>query len=152
MDTALITIDRSVRFPCSRWTKNFRVQLMSLIQNSLSFLAENLEQYPTDPDSIIRRICDRSFALQSYASQAHDALEDNAFPSDDVVTNAPPTTAESGMSNSPEIQEFCHASSPMTRLPIPEIPGVDSDVFKNLLMSWFYAGYYTAKAESSKPN
>ena len=31
--------------------------------------------------------------------------------------------------------------------PVPNFPGVDPDALKNLLMSWFYAGYYTAKSE-----
>ena len=31
--------------------------------------------------------------------------------------------------------------------PIPNIPGVDKEILTNLLMSWFYAGYYTGLAE-----
>lgn len=135
---------------------------MSIIQGSLQFLAENLLLSSTNMDSSTFNVRERSVRLQQYIVGATpDKFEENNGNDQSfIASDSPSATASSSFPAKPsqrlkgDISGSIGAPwpTPGNRIsgpPIPELPGVDADYVKNLLMSWFYAGYYTAKAEDS---
>jgi hypothetical protein len=79
---------------------------------------------------------------------SNEVLEDSASTSEEAVGTHVEAEATDQDEVLPEALESDHQAHPVMP-PVPHIEGVDSDVLKNLLMSWFYTGYYTAKAEMS---
>jgi len=118
--------------------------------DSLRFLADKLEEYEHQPKISIGEIEKRALQLRIYASNIaeHDSLE---YEEAAAATEEQVEPEESPID---EIEEEDHSqnipkSLPASLPPIPKIPGVDSDVLSNLLMSWFYTGYYTGLAEAN---
>lgn len=135
---------------------------MSIIQGSLQFLAENLLLSSTNMDSSSLNVRERSVALQQYTigATADEFEEENGNDQSFIASDIPSATASSSFPGKPPPKAKGDMSgsigapwpTPGNRIsgpPLPELPGVDADYVKNLLMSWFYAGYYTAKAEDS---
>jgi hypothetical protein len=135
---------------------------MSIIQGSLQFLAENLVLSSTNMDSSTQNVRERSVRLQQYTiGQTLDKFEEeNGKGQSFIASDIPSATASSSFPGNPsqkckdDIGGSIGAAWPtsgnrISGPPLPELPGVDADYVKNLLMSWFYAGYYTAKAEDS---
>jgi hypothetical protein len=125
---------------------------MSLLLDSLDFLASHISDSSSDPDLTVKRIRDRAYQIRCYTC-GNEVLE----------TGIPQTNPESSESENEQENEIIESEilpekvpetfAPESLLPpIPNIPGVDRDVLKNLLMSWFYTGYYTAKAETTRSN
>lgn len=120
---------------------------MSLLLNSLEFLKEQVTSYEDDSVAAIRRIRDRAYQIRSYASFNDvniTVLEDTG-----VCASGENNNYTEAANAKIEQADLAAASGNHSALlpPIPDIPGVDGDMLRNLLMSWFYAGYYTAKTE-----
>lgn len=137
---------------------------MSLVQGSLEFLAENLISSKANMDQSARDVRERSARLQQYRTgPGSDSFEVATENSKSLVESNIPCVAagpsfpphESNFDSSGAVAPPNTASPPdrnlLSSLPLPQLPGVDADILKNLLMSWFYAGYYTAKAEGPLP-
>jgi hypothetical protein len=115
--------------------------MATLLSESLEFLSHQILNYEKDPIDSLRLINERSLQLRMYARG-----EDLDNLSSSEVKDSSQSEPDEPKTNSDPIFEMPNE----TRFhlpPIPKIPGVDEDSFKNLLMSWFYAGYYTARAE-----
>jgi hypothetical protein len=115
---------------------------MSLLRDSLDFLQREISAAQLDEISAVERVRDRSRSLRMYSTEEPRVIE----PTNTQLTEH----RDDSDSHSVRPNEMNFASqTPAGALPpIPSIPGVDEDVLRNLLMSWFYAGYYTAKAEA----
>jgi len=127
--------------------KKFPASSMSLLRDSLDFLANELSQSQSSDDhaDITSRIRVRAFQLRVYANTSTEDfhVEESSTLSD--VSNSAKAKQHNAEKVGPQ------ADSPTIKHvmpPIPKIYGVDDDILRNLLMSWFYAGYYTGKAEA----
>jgi hypothetical protein len=131
--------------------------MASLLEDSLTFLSSQLEASNNDVQASVRNIKDRAFRLLEYSQQPSSSCD---------FAESPQVSTSVDVSNAPEIRnDFASrpdtcvgavntAESPVRPVvnslpPIPVFPGVDQDSLRNLLMSWFYVGYYTAKSETS---
>lgn len=118
----------------------------SLLDDSLEFLAQQIDLSSRDLPSAVHNIGMRTIHLRAYADPVTEELEFDDVPEGIVHS----TTVE------PE-QQHVDTSRTVTGIPenthtippIPNIPGVDPDVLRNLLMSWFYCGYYSGLAHST---
>jgi hypothetical protein len=119
--------------------------MTSLIEDSLTFLAQQIEAAKTDLHQAVHTIDSRAIQLLSYARDSHDVVD---FEQPDSHTNnedeleVPPTVLP------PTNPAHATLNPPVTLPPIPSIPGVDEETLRNLLMSWFYCGYYTGLAQN----
>lgn len=135
--------------------------MTSLLTDSLDFLSNQIEFCLSNPEHAARIIAERSVQLRAYArgveiSETLDFNENSVESAEGADTNC--VQGEQGQQENHSHQRSIACEAPKTSIsrselpPIPQIPGVDPDAMKNILMSWFYAGYYTAKAEiSTKP-
>ena len=129
---------------------------MSLLIDSLEFISREFLLAESEPSRAIENITRRAMQLRTYArgcsenqtiSQTIDEADvesrSNLDPGDDDIREE----SDKPVTMPPycQMENVNFAGLP----PIPNFPGVDSDMLKNLLMSWFYAGYYTAKSEVS---
>lgn len=131
--------------------------MTSLLTDSLTFLSSQLDLCEHDIDESVRNIRDRAFTLRSYSSQDSTSIQFvepvPAVEMDDELNSnmGELQASKSGDSFLSGRTQECHQDRLRSTLPpIPSFPGVDQDFLRNLLMSWFYAGYYTAKSEMSK--
>ena len=131
--------------------------MTSLLTDSLTFLSSQLDLCEHDIDECVKNIRDRAFTLRSCSSQDSTSIQFvEPVPAvemdDELNLNIGGSQAShSGDSFIPGRTQQCNQDRFRSTLPpIPSFPGVDQDSLRNLLMSWFYAGYYTAKSEMSK--
>jgi hypothetical protein len=130
--------------------------MTSRIEDSLEFLSEQLESSSNDFELSVREIRDRAFTLRSSyrsATPSEDLTHSRFTEPNNRSTGAGEVFGPSSRESS---QDFCpplgvsaagiHQQLP----PLPCFPGVDQDALRNLLMSWFYVGYYSAKSELSR--
>lgn len=118
--------------------------MTSLVPDALDFLAREVSRYDVDSETALCSMKERSIF---YRDQARFKLKNEDFTESEFVQidiekqvdDSSPKVAESTNSF---FQGFSVAPPP-----VPNLPGVDPDVLRNLLMSWFYAGYYSAKCE-----
>ncbi len=107
-------------------------------------------------DEALEAIRERSLRFRVYARSSDDTeelvldsslvqLDESHFDEINVSTNLETSPVEVVPDNHGISQEREDLQLP----PIPGIPGVDKEVLTNLLMSWFYAGYYTGLAEKN---
>ena len=126
----------------------------SLLVDSLKFLGEQLEKIPEKRDEALEMIRERAVRIRMYSrdvsSNQNLAFDSTSEKSDESVCLVEPIDTQSNDQGDTSASNMT-PSFPMesaSRLPpIPDIPGVDKDVLSNLLMSWFYVGYYTGLAE-----
>lgn len=132
--------------------------MTSLLTDSLDFLSNQIEIGLSDPERASRTIAERAVQLRAYA-RGIVINETLNFDEETVECGEGADTSCVQGEQGPQEEYFyspsiawAAAKSDISRSqlpPIPQIPGVDPDAMKNILMSWFYAGYYTAKAECS---
>ena len=119
--------------------------MANLLFESLTFLSEQATLYKEHPQQALESIRERAHQLRMYARDGCPEdlghIENEKEPSEqsNIVTD------EGQIKSNPKILSF--EDNRITLPPIPNLRGVDNDSLRNLLMSWFYAGYYTAKAE-----
>ena len=122
--------------------------MTSLVPDSLEFIAREVTAYQANPDCAVRNIQSRALLFRSQArfGQSNENLEEP-----DVIRTeiqkAPSVAADDREFSSKNVECSNRTYEGCGLPPIPVLKGVDPDALKNLLMSWFYAGYYTAKAE-----
>ena len=126
----------------------------SLLLDSFNFLGQQLQVAQDNRPDAFDSLRQRAFCYRQYARSS--SLKE------DVIIDSPSETNEDAVEISGEFTKIEadiieptpstsgtnfaeHAARSLP--PIPDIPGVDREILTNLLMSWFYAGYYTGLAE-----
>jgi hypothetical protein len=119
----------------------------SLLKESLDFLADNIELSRSDPDEAVYRLEERALRFHQYASKS--ALDEDLVIVDDVTDSECDDTEPNSVTRieTEAVPQTTPAGTSTALPPIPNIAGVDKETLTNLLMSWFYAGYYTGLAE-----
>jgi hypothetical protein len=131
----------------------------SLLLDSLDFIANQLKLADSNMDDALEAIRERSLRFRVYARSSDDEeqfeidsssvqLDESNNDDINVSSNRGPIPNESLTGDHAYAQKCGNSGLP----PIPAIPGVDKEVLTNLLMSWFYAGYYTGLAEKGIRN
>jgi hypothetical protein len=114
----------------------------------LEFLASKLVEHNIDPDRAIDEIEERALQLRIYAKDCEN-VETLEYSEEELeLENS--NSIKPDHANSPLPTQFPASPQQPSLPPIPDIPGIKPDVLSNLLMSWFYVGYYTGLAEGQK--
>ncbi len=114
----------------------------SLLEDSLEFLSEQLQRSKNDMPDAVYNIGMRTLQFREYANPVTEELD-----FDSVTLNVDEARIPV---NDQDYQDDKFAPLMTEGLPpVPNIPGIDTDVLRNLLMSWFYCGYYSGLAHSN---
>ena len=126
--------------------------MTSFVPYSLGYLSNEVTRYAADPETALSNIAEKSiiFRDRARAGNINEDFTENDFVQVDAESESldSPVAVPSASVDAP-IFPSQFQERPVNLPPLPALNGVDPDVLRNLLMSWFYTGYYTAKAEFS---
>ena len=126
----------------------------SLLLDSFQFLGQQLQLSQDNRDDAFEAIRERALRLRQYARDSFNNEDLELETSSESKGESAENSGEYTRCDLNEVEsleqerEVDKKVSGKSLPPIPNIPGVDKEVLTNLLMSWFYAGYYTGLAES----
>lgn len=96
----------------------------------------------------VTRIRERAHQLRVYAAPVMEDIINEPEGVSEVPDDSPSTYSAANDRPATVNHETVDPVDSMRLPPIPKLKGVDDDTLRNLLMSWFYTGYYTGKAEA----
>ncbi len=126
----------------------------SLLLDSFQFLGHQLQLSQENREDAFEALRERALRFRQYAHDSINNEDLNIETSSESNGESAENSSEYTKCDLNEVEshdtekKFDKQPSTKSLPPIPNIPGVDNEVLTNLVMSWFYAGYYTGLAES----
>lgn len=118
----------------------------------------------TGDPPVVTKILDSSIQQQSTHSRGADSIssDEHQFPSASTALQSPNLSAATELDSSPETSptaQFQSSSAAMRLGPSPETaphilpnpifpPKVDDEALNDLLLAWYYSGYYTGRYQA----